>query len=687
MALVVGGEVTLRPLLTKTLQRLLYHTSFPVGLVALGPPGPGDGDVEVPLELAIGDHELSRRAGERVRLPRALVTGPAGLIHDPPLLAAVPHTGAVPYTTFLRLPVEGQGVIVLLSPRAPREREPLDLIFQPVMANLARAITLCRDHEAYTAGLVAERDAARVGLERFRAALDTSGDVIAVIDATTGRFVDFNATAETALGYARGELLARLATEVVPDLESEREQLRALLDGSRREVTFEALHRRKDGSTFPGEVRLSALVPGLSQPGGAAHGGGLSGHGEQPLFIAVSRDVTARKAIEQQLQQSQKLESVARLAGGVAHDFNNLLTAILAGVDVLLSRIPAGGPLREGVQEIDEAARRAAALTRQLLVFSRKEVAQPALVDLNEIVAGMARMLRRLISEDIELSTVAAAGVGRVRADPGQLEQVILNLAVNARDAMPRGGKLTIETVSVTVDAATARVHEVSPGRQVMLQVTDTGCGMSPEVQAHLFEPFFTTKEAGKGTGLGLSTVYGIVRQAGGWVALRSRPGAGTVFRVYLPEAEAPGARPADVAARREGPAPRGTETVLLVEDDAMVRRVAVRTLRGAGYTVLEASGGDEALRAAAGARVDLMVTDLVMPHMGGEALARRFRAEHPRARVLLISGYTDHEVDPAALGRGVAFLQKPFTPQALARTVRELLDDRAGEPRLRAVE
>jgi PAS domain S-box-containing protein len=664
MALVVGREVSLRPLLQKTLQRLLYHTSYPVGLVLLGPvrdAAPGSGEVEVRLELAIGESALSGRSGALLTLPRALVTGPAEQRADPALLAGVPRAGALPYTAFLRLPVGSDGVIVLLSPREPRAQLPLDRIFQPVMANLARAITLCRDHEAYTTGLLAERDAARHGLERFRAALDTSGDVIAVVDAATGRFVDFNAAAQTTLGYGRGELLALRAGDVVAELEAVRErELDALLDGARREVTFEALHRRKDGTTYPAEVRLTAFRC----------------RGEQPLLIAVSRDVTARKAIEQQLQQSQKLESVARLAGGVAHDFNNLLTAILGGVDVLLEGIPAGEPLHDEVQEIETAARRAASLTRQLLVFSRKEAVQPALVDLNEVVAGMARMLRRLIGEDVELVTAHGPGLGRVRADPGQLEQVIVNLAVNARDAMPRGGRLAIETGSVELGLETAQLHGVRPGRHVLLAVSDSGCGMSPEVQAHLFEPFFTTKAAGKGTGLGLSTVYGIVKQAGGYVGLTSHPGRGTTFRIYLPEAQGPAERGADAAVEAEAELPRGTEHVLLVEDDPLVRRVVGRALRAAGYAVVEATEGWEALRLVREGRpVDLLVADLVMPHLGGDALARHVRAEYPGTKVLLISGYTDHVAQVGALGSAVAFLQKPFTSLALARKVRELLE------------
>jgi two-component system cell cycle sensor histidine kinase/response regulator CckA len=389
-------------------------------------------------------------------------------------------------------------------------------------------------------------------------------------------------------------------------------------------------------------------------------------------------DVTERRGMEEQLRQSQKLEAVGRLAGGVAHDFNNLLTAILGGAQLLADGLAPSSPLRQEALEIQEAGRKAALLTRQLLAFGRKQAARPVVVDLGEIVTGLDRMLRRLIGEDVELVTAARPGAGCVRADPGQIEQVIVNLAVNARDAMPAGGRLTIETANVELGEDVTRRHaEAKPGPHVMLAVSDTGVGMTPEVRSHLFEPFFTTKRQGEGTGLGLSTVYGIVKQCGGEIGVCSEPGKGTVFKIYFPRVAAP-AEPIAPAPAPRGAA-RGTETVLVVEDEVMVRTLAVRVLRQAGYDVLEAGDGEEALRLAAGAKdrkIELMVSDVVMPHMGGPELAQRLRAERPDLRVLLMSGYTDRAGDvEAQLGARTAFLSKPFASSELLRKVREVLD------------
>jgi signal transduction histidine kinase/CheY-like chemotaxis protein/HAMP domain-containing protein len=396
--------------------------------------------------------------------------------------------------------------------------------------------------------------------------------------------------------------------------------------------------------------------------------------GRVTALLGTVQDVTEQRLQEAQLRQSQKLEAIGRLAGGVAHDFNNLLTSILGFGGEILEKLPASDPLQEAAREVELAAQRAAGLTRQLLLFSRRQVIEPRVLDLNEIVAGMERMLRRLLGEDVELVAHTAPGIGRVKVDPGLIEQVIMNLAVNARDAMPRGGLLTIETSDVELDAEQGQSHAGIPaGRYVLLAVTDSGTGMSPEVQAHLFEPFFTTKEEGRGTGLGLSTVYGIVKQAGGHVGVYSEAGKGSAFKVYLPrteepiasrQAQAPGARPIQQSA-----------DMLLVEDDEQVRRVSAQALRRSGYTVIEASSGEEALRAIAGRAVDAVVTDLVMPRMGGEELAARIRADHPGTKILLVSGYTEHSgALKSALESGAAFLQKPYTPSTLAQRVRELL-------------
>jgi nitrogen-specific signal transduction histidine kinase len=395
--------------------------------------------------------------------------------------------------------------------------------------------------------------------------------------------------------------------------------------------------------------------------------------------LVLAHDVTAQRHLEEQLRQSQKMEAVGQLAGGIAHDFNNLLTAILGSTQLLLHNMPPEDPRREDAEEIKLAGHRAAELTRQLLAFSRRQVLAPKVLDLNAVVANMERMLRRLLGEDIELVTSLDATAGAVNADPGQLEQVLLNLAVNARDAMPPpgGGRLSIETARFTLhEEHVERRHRLPPGDYACLVVGDTGVGMDEATQAHLFEPFFTTKEVGKGTGLGLATVYGIVKQSGGYIWVYSERGRGTTVKVYLPRvpgvAEAPPLAPAPSEVRG------GHETVLLVEDAAPVRALARRSLEARGYRVLDASDGPAALELSArhGAPIDLLVTDVVMPGMSGRELAERLAPVRPRMKVLYTSGYTDDAmVRQGVLTAGVAFLQKPFVPDSLARKVREVLD------------
>ena len=399
--------------------------------------------------------------------------------------------------------------------------------------------------------------------------------------------------------------------------------------------------------------------------------------GKVTRIVGIAEDITELQRTQDQLFRAQKMEAIGRLAGGVAHDFNNLLTAITGHAELVLEDLRAGDPLREDLEEILKAGQRAAILTRQLLAFSRQQVLEPRVLDPNGLVADMDKMLRRLIGEDVELRTVLADRVGAIKGDGGQLEQVIMNLAVNARDAMPAGGKLTIETANAELDEAYAHSHEpVRPGPYVMLAMSDTGSGMSEEVKARLFEPFFTTKEAGKGTGLGLATVYGIVKQSGGYIWVYSEVGKGTTFKVYLPRVEeVPEARPA--RPRRVEPA-RGTETVLLVEDEDMVRTLARTALLRYGYQVLEAANGGEALlRCERGTEaIDLVITDVVMPRMSGRELAARLRRLLPKMKLLYISGYTDHAVvHHGEIEPGAAFLEKPFTPDALARKVRAVLD------------
>jgi len=395
----------------------------------------------------------------------------------------------------------------------------------------------------------------------------------------------------------------------------------------------------------------------------------------RPATLATLFDLTERKQLEQQFLQSQKMEAVGRLAGGIAHDFNNLLTVILGRAELLLHRLGAEGPGRRDVELIHATGRRAVALTQQLLAVSRRQVLKPQVLDLNAVVSGLSPMLRRVIGEDLELAVALDPDLGRVVADPSQIEQVILNLVVNARDAMPGVGRLTIETGNADLDETYARQHAgARPGPHVMLAVSDSGAGMDEATRARIFEPFFTTKEWG--TGLGLATVHGVVTQSGGNIWVYSEPGRGTTFKIYLPRVEE-AASPAP-AVESTVERPRGSETVLLVEDDDDVRGLAREALEEVGYTVLDARASQEALTLAArtAGSISLLITDVVMPRMGGRALAAGLARVRPGIRVLYVSGYApDAIVSHEILDRGVAFLPKPFTPLALAQKVREVLD------------
>jgi nitrogen-specific signal transduction histidine kinase/ActR/RegA family two-component response regulator len=391
-------------------------------------------------------------------------------------------------------------------------------------------------------------------------------------------------------------------------------------------------------------------------------------------------DVTERKQLETQLQQSRKMEAVGRLAGGIAHDFNNLLTIITGYTDLALSRSSVPLELRTDIERIENAAGRAAALVRQLLAFSRKQVLQPKTLDLNGIVVNMDKLLRRLIDDNIEMVTQVEENLGKVKADPAQIEQVIMNLVVNARDAMPKGGRLTLETCNVDLDANYAVDHvSVKPGPYIMLAVSDTGVGMDAETVAHIFEPFYTTKESGRGTGLGLSTVYGIVKQSGGYIWVYSELGKGSTFKVYLPrvEEELEELGPERTVSREE----RGTGTILLVEDEEAVRELVQSILAGRGYNVLVADSPWQAEEVASkyAGEINLLLTDVVMPGRSGRELAARITARRPNIRVLYMSGYTENVVTSGGLlEEGLAFLQKPFSPKALLHKIREVLSHTA---------
>ena len=403
--------------------------------------------------------------------------------------------------------------------------------------------------------------------------------------------------------------------------------------------------------------------------------------GRLPLAVRrVLQEAVDRKErgyLEEQLLQAQKMEAIGLLAGGIAHDFNNLLTVISGYSQLALDRMPADDPVRAYLAQIKSAGDRAAALTRQLLAFSRKQVMEPQVLDLNEVLTGINKMLQRLIREDIELVSVGFPELARVRADPGQIEQVIMNLVVNARDAMPQGGRLTLETANVDLDSDHPGSHPVvPPGHYVMLAVSDTGIGMSAEVKSRIFEPFFTTKEHGKGTGLGLATVYGIVKQSGGFIWVYSEPGKGTAFKIYLPRTEMPGEK---LKSAGEGShAANGTETILLVEDNEAVRNFVYSALESKGYTLLNAGGGEEAVKLIEGHSnpIHLLLTDVVMPRMSSTEIAAFLLQHYPEAKVIYMSGYTDNAiVHHGVLEAGTHFLQKPFTPEALARKIRKVLD------------
>ena len=510
--------------------------------------------------------------------------------------------------------------------------------------------------------------ALRQSEEQFRGAFDHSGIGMA-LQRTDGRYLRVNRALCEMLGYAEDELLATTYRALTPP-----EEIAADLEEDRRMLSGEYVFYQREKRYVHRRGHVVWVLVGVSLVRDA--------RGHPAYFLVQSQDVSQRKALEAQLRQTQKVEAIGKLAGGVAHDFNNLLTVIIGRCQLVLGRLEPNSPLRRHVNLIDQTAVRAGRLTRQLLAFSRKQILQPTVLELDVLVGAMTEMFRRLIGEDIELITVPGQALGHVQADPAQLEQVILNLVVNARDAMPRGGRLILETANVELDETYARRHVgARPGSYVMLAVTDTGVGMDAATQSHLFEPFFTTKGPGQGTGLGLATVYGIVKQSGGSVWVYSELGRGTTVKVYLPRV------PDAVSPRAPAPAaaepPRGRETVLLVEDDESVRNLAREILEARGYTVLEAGHGADALLRGEGhpGLIHLLVTDVVMPAMSGRELAERLTAVRPAMRVLYMSGYTDDAiVNQGVLEPGMALLQKPFTPDALAWKVREVLDASRGD-------
>jgi two-component system cell cycle sensor histidine kinase/response regulator CckA len=484
------------------------------------------------------------------------------------------------------------------------------------------------------------------------------------------RVVAWNAAAESIFGFSRAEAMGQHAHFIVAPAFRQRvdrvwQDLLAQKHATRSTANNDNV--TKDGRTISCEWYNTPLVDESGRVFGVA---------------SLVQDVTERVALEEKLRHSQKMEAIGRLAGGVAHDFNNLLTVIMGYNQILTDGVPAAGRLMNATVQIRTASERAEEITRQLLAFSRKQVLQPRVIDLNDVMMNIDTMLRRLIGEDIEVLTVPGRDLGAVKADPGQVEQVIMNLAVNARDAMPRGGKLTLETGNMEVDDSYAREHPpLQPGRYVMLAVSDTGIGMDADTQAHIFEPFFTTKEVGKGTGLGLSTVYGIVKQSGGHIWVYSGPDRGTTFKIYFPRVDQPveGIR----AEKRPARMRRGTETILLVEDNEQVRQLTSSVLADCGYKVLAAAGPEEgiALCHANHPDIQLLVTDVILPGMNGPQLAEQVTRISPRTRVLYISGYTSDAIAHyGMLDPGLWFLAKPFSVSELVAKVREVLDAESPE-------
>src|ERR1700704_5058874 len=479
-----------------------------------------------------------------------------------------------------------------------------------------------------------------------------------------GEWLYVSPQVETMFGFSAEEWLTDSRAWTKHVHAEDQNIVEAAEEASRRGEPFQAEYRvvRKDGRVI--WVSDTAVV--------------VEGSNAHPLMEGIIVDITERKQLETQLQQARRMEAIGRLAGGIAHDFNNLLTIIKGYAELAMKRPKVSPELHTDIERIEDASERASTLVRQLLAFSRRQVLQPKLLDLNSIVMGLDKLLRRLMDEAIQMSTVTGKNIGTIKADPGQMEQVIMNLVVNARDAMPNGGGLTVETANVDLGGGDASDHAtVKPGQYVMLAVSDTGTGMSPETVAHIFEPFYTTKESGRGTGLGLSTVYGIVKQSGGYIWVYSELGKGTTFKVYLPRVkdavQAPAAAETPASTTR-----KGHETILLVEDEPDVRELTQMVLSERGYRVIEALTPEDAERLAGnnGAEIHLLLTEVVMPGMSGRELAKRLTGRYPNLRVLYMSGYTYNVMaQDGTLEEGISFLQKPFTPQVLTQKVREALD------------
>ena len=538
------------------------------------------------------------------------------------------------------------------------ERFWVEITSVPIMKNgefkyyLANWVDITNHKEA--------EEALKKSEEKFKAIFNESLDVVMIMDSESGEILSVNQSVSHILGYENKGLLEKHFSILFPSeskLTGNNLLEKLFIHGS----VFESQEFvRADGSVLPMDL-TATVVP----------------WDKGKAILATFRDVSERKILEDQFRQAQKMEAIGVLAGGVAHDFNNLLTTIIGCSDLMMMSIGKDHELREDLEDIKKAGYQAASLTRQLLAFSRRQILEPKVIDLNDVIPDMDRMLRRLIGEDIDLETVLTPDLGRVEADPGQIEQIIMNLAVNARDAMPRGGRLTIETANMDLDVTYARNHmAVTPGPYVMMAISDSGTGMDEETLSKVFDPFFTTKEVGKGTGLGLSTIYGIVKQSNGNIWAYSEPGKGTTFKIYLPRVEKEIEETEAVEAAAESLT--GSEAILVVEDNEMVRDLVQTIFQRHGYSVLTAQDGEEAIKVSKehDGPIHLMVTDVVMPNMSGKELAERLNALRPDMKVLYMSGYTDNAiVHHGVLAQEMVFIQKPFTPESLARKVREVID------------
>ena len=504
-------------------------------------------------------------------------------------------------------------------------------------------------------------DERRISEARYRALFDHTPDGI-IIGNSNGFGIDANASASRMLGYSREELIRMHASNIVFSAEVKNIAPALSAINARADYDREWLLRRKNGSVFTAEVIATAMPDGN--------------------LLTIIRDITARKELEAQFVEAQKMEVIGHLTSGIAHDFNNILGVIIGYNDMMMPELAAGSLSFKCAEEIRHAAERAVTLTRQLLLFSRKQVVQPSVLDLNETIEGTEKMLRRLIDENVELTIVEGKETGRIKADSGLIGQLLMNLVINARDAMPSGGALKIETSNVTFDELYAHTHaNANAGDHVLLAVSDTGTGMTDEVKLHLFEAFFTTKPKGKGTGMGLATCQTIIKQCGGCIDVQSELGKGTTFKIYFPRVEQ-AADPVDMFKKSDvaKTPPRGTETLLLVEDEPSVRHLACSILEAQGYNVLRANNGQDGLRVAREFKkgaISLVITDVIMPLMSGKVMAEWLKATYPDLKILFTSGYTDDAIaQHGVLEKGVAFLAKPYSPAMLARKVRAMLDN-----------